>query len=65
MELRQLRVFVVVAEERSFTGAGERLFLAQSAVSATVRALERELRVTLIEPRRTTDRTHCGGPRLL
>ncbi|HEY0812126.1 MAG TPA: LysR family transcriptional regulator [Pseudonocardia sp.] len=49
MELRQLRVFLVVAEERSFTRAAARLFLAQSAVSAAIRSLERDLRVSLID----------------
>jgi DNA-binding transcriptional LysR family regulator len=51
-ELRQLRVFVAVAEERNFTRAAERLHLAQQAVSKSVRQLERELGVELLE--RTT-----------
>ncbi len=54
MELRQLRVFVAIAEEGTFTAASDRLILVQSAVSATVRALERELGVALFE--RTTRR---------
>jgi len=54
MELRQLRVFVAIAEEGTFTAASERLMLVQSAVSATIRALERELGAALFE--RTTRR---------
>jgi DNA-binding transcriptional LysR family regulator len=51
-ELRQLRAFVAVAEELNFTRAAERLHLGQQAVSKSVRQLERELGVTLLE--RTT-----------
>jgi DNA-binding transcriptional LysR family regulator len=42
MELRHLTVFVAVAEEASFTRAADRLHMVQSAVSASVRGLERE-----------------------
>lgn len=49
MELRQLRVFVAVAEERSFSRAADRLHVVQSAVSATVQNLESELGVRLID----------------
>jgi DNA-binding transcriptional LysR family regulator len=49
MEIRQLRYFVAVAEELSFTGAAQRLFAAQSTVSAAVRALEDDLEVTLFD----------------
>ena len=46
-ELRQLRVFLAVADERSFTRAAERLHLAQQGVSASVRRLETQLGVAL------------------
>ena len=52
MELRHLAAFTAVAEEGSFTAAARRLHMVQSAVSATVRALERELDVRLFD--RTT-----------
>ena len=54
MELRQLEAFVAVAEEGSFTRAAERLFVAQSGLSATIRTLERELGTPLFA--RTTRR---------
>jgi DNA-binding transcriptional LysR family regulator len=52
MELRHLEHFVAVAEEQSFTRAGRRLHLVQSALSVSIRALERELEAALFE--RTT-----------
>ncbi|WP_218139178.1 LysR family transcriptional regulator [Propionibacterium cyclohexanicum] len=52
MDIRHLTVFAAVAQDLSFTRAAERLLLAQSAVSTTVRELEHELGVELF------DRTH-------
>ncbi|MFY9929089.1 MAG: LysR family transcriptional regulator [Streptosporangiaceae bacterium] len=49
MELRQLEVFVAVAEELSFTRASSRLHLVQSGVSSAVKALERDLGTTLFD----------------
>lgn len=49
MELRQLATFLAVAEEGSFTRASDRLHVVQSAVSAGVRNLERELGAALFE----------------
>src|SRR5687768_5535871 len=47
MDLRQLEHFVTVAEERHFTRASERLFISQSGLSASIRALEKELETEL------------------
>ena len=43
MELRDLGYFVAVAEERSFTRGAQRSGIVQSAASAAVQRLEREL----------------------
>lgn len=52
MELRQLRYFEAVARQASFTQAARELHIAQPAVSAQVRSLEREWGTPLFE--RTT-----------
>jgi LysR family transcriptional regulator, transcription activator of glutamate synthase operon len=54
VELRQLRYFDAVASCGSFTRAAEQLLVAQPAVSARIRQLERELGVALLT--RTTRR---------
>ena len=43
MELRQLRHFVALAEERSVTGAARRELIVQSGLSNSIQALERQL----------------------
>jgi DNA-binding transcriptional LysR family regulator len=48
MELRQLQYLVAVAEERSFTRAADRERVAQPAVSAQIRRLERQVGQPLV-----------------
>jgi DNA-binding transcriptional LysR family regulator len=62
VDLRQLEVFVAVAEESSFTRASDRLHVVQSAVSASVRSLETELSTALFErTTRTVALTDAGA----
>ena len=49
MDLRQLEYFVAVAEERSFTRGASRANVVQSAASAAVARLERDVGVALFE----------------
>ncbi|MGH1550392.1 LysR family transcriptional regulator [Leifsonia poae] len=49
MDTRQLEYLVAVADEQSFTRAAERVFAAQSTVSAGIQSLERELGAPLFE----------------
>jgi DNA-binding transcriptional LysR family regulator len=49
MELRQLAHFVAVAEEQSFTRAAARSHLVQSALSVSIRALERDVGAALFD----------------
>jgi DNA-binding transcriptional LysR family regulator len=48
-DLRQLRAFVAVVEEGSFTLAARRLFVTQSAVSHSLRTLEEQLSCKLLD----------------
>ncbi|MDY5612857.1 LysR family transcriptional regulator [Dysosmobacter sp.] len=49
MNINQLRYFVAVAEQRSFTKAANQYYLSQTAVTQQVRALEETLGVQLLD----------------
>ena len=49
MDLRGLQIFIEVAEQRSFTRAGERLGYSQPTISFQIRQLEQELGVPLFD----------------
>ena len=65
METRLLEYFVTVADELSVTRASERLFVAQSTVSAGLRSLEGELGVRLFERTTKTVRLLPAGEAML
>jgi DNA-binding transcriptional LysR family regulator len=65
MELRELRAFVAVAEERSMSAAARRLHVSQPALSQTVAALERRLGLQLLIRNSTGVRATDAGVVLL
>nr|WTB28897.1 LysR family transcriptional regulator [Streptomyces sp. NBC_00830] len=65
MELRELRVFVAVAEEGGMSAAARRLHVSQSALSQTINTLERALGVKLLERSSTGVRATEAGTVLL
>ncbi len=65
MDLRRLEVFVVLAEEGSFSRAAKRLGVTQPAVSLAIRALEEEMRVLLVDRKARRAVVTPGGETLL
>ncbi|ROM55182.1 LysR family transcriptional regulator [Pseudomonas poae] len=58
---RQLRYFVEIADSGSFSAAAERLFVAQSALSRQIKALETQLQTPLFERTARQPRLTAAG----
>ncbi|MEV6302155.1 LysR family transcriptional regulator [Actinoplanes sp. NPDC051861] len=65
MEQRQLEFFIAVAEELNFTRAAHRTHAVQSTVSASIRALERDLGTPLFDRSTTRVALTAAGRALL
>jgi DNA-binding transcriptional LysR family regulator len=65
MNLRQLRYFTAIADERSFTRAAEQLLVAQPSLSQQIRSLEAELGGQLLERLPTGVRLTAAGQAFL
>lgn len=61
METKQLRTFLTIVDTESFTRAGRRLGLSQSAISQQIGALERQLGVKLLRRTGTGARPSPAG----
>lgn len=49
MNLNQLKYFIAVAQQRSFTKAAEQVYLTQTAITQQIQALETQLECTLLD----------------
>ena len=62
IEIRHLRYFVVLAEERNFSRAAKRLFIAQPGLSRQIQSMEAQLGFALIDrTRRRFELTEAGA----
>lgn len=64
-DFRQVRAFVAVAEQGSFTLAAREIHLTQSAVSHSIRSLEEQLNCKLLDRSRRQVRLTPQGARFL
>ncbi|MGB6925353.1 MULTISPECIES: LysR family transcriptional regulator [Psychrobacter] len=61
MDIRQMKYFIAVADEMSFTKAAEKLFIAQPPLSRAIQNLEEELEVSLlVRNTRSIELTEAG-----
>lgn len=65
MDFRQLRYFLAVSEELSFSNAAKRCFISQSAISHQVTKLEQELGASLFERSTRVVKLTPAGTRLV
>ncbi len=63
--IRELKTFIAVAQHGTFAGAGERVGLTQSAVSAQMHRLEEHLGVTLFDRTGRSATLNAAGKRTL
>lgn len=61
MDIKQLRYFIAIAEEKKITAAAERLHIAQPPLSQQLKSMEKELGVLLVERKgKTLELTEAG-----
>lgn len=60
MEFKQLECFVAVAKKRSFSRAGDALFLSQPAITSNIQNLEQDLGITLFDRNKNINLTKGG-----
>ena len=61
MEMRHLQSFIALAEEGTFTAAARKINIVQSGLSVTIKEMEQELGVQLVNrTTRTVSLTHAG-----
>lgn len=65
MHLHQLQAFLVLAEEKNYRRAAQRLLITQPSLSEQIRGLERELGVRLFDRDRAGTRLSAKGNALL